>query len=205
MREFRMLKIMAMATTCVFTLSACGVANTLMAERYRTQHLRFAKQEYQKSPGVLLRASVGAWGKYNEAEKLAAIIDYYTDPEQKLKSENIRYQFGMEVEKVFDNLSSSKFKRPVPQKLGRVEALKRVQCLNSLFSELSKKNFRRFLNARYPLFKAEAQCSAFLSRNPIPMRCVGWKFSTSGTTQRVGTNLVTSHRLRGNLVNKCAS
>ena len=200
-----MLKILAATAVCMLTLTACGAINSLMEEQYRTQHLRFAKQEYQKSPGVLMRASVGAWGKYNEAEKLAAIIDYYTDPERKLKSENIRYQFGMEVEKVFDNFSSSKFKKPVPQQLGRVEALKRVQCLNSLFGELSKKKFRRFLNIRYPLFKAEAQCSAFLSRNSIPMECVGWKLSTSEKTKKIGTKILRTYSLRGNLVNRCSS
>ena len=160
-----MFKILV-AAVCLLTLSACGAVNTLMEEQYRTQHLRFAKQEYQKSPGVLMRASVGAWRRYDEAAKLAAIIDYYTDPAGKLKSENIRFQFGMDVEKFFDGLSKSKFKKPVPQKLGREETLKRVQCLNGLLKELSKERFRIFLKVRYPLFKAEAQCSAYLSVIP---------------------------------------
>ncbi len=200
-----MLKILAMATTCVFTLSACGVANTLMAERYRIRHLGFTKQEYRKSPGVLMRASVIAWGAYDEDAKVAAVIDYYTAPEQRLKGESWNQRLGMELDKFFGNLGKSNVKKPVPQKLGRNEALKRVRCLNDLYNELSKKKYRRFRDSRYPLFKAEAQCSAFLSRHSIPMECVGWKISTSEKTEKIGTKILRTYRLRGNLVNRCSS
>ncbi len=198
-----MLKILTTGVVCMLTLSACGAVNTLMKEHYRTRHLRFTEQEYEKSPGVLMRASVGAWGKYDEDAKLAAMMDYYTDPEGKLKSGNVRYQFGMEVEEVFDNISGSNLKKPFPQELGRAEALKRVQCLNSLFGELSKKKFRKFLNSRYPLFKAEARCSAFLARHSVPIKCAGWKLASSSKTHRHGTTRVTTYSLKGKLVNTC--
>ncbi len=199
-----MLKILALAATCMFTLSACGAVNNIM-DRHRHQHLRFTKQEYRKSPGVLMRASVIAWGAYDEDAKVAAVIDYYTDPEQRLKAESWNHRLGMDLDKFFSNLGRSKAPKPVPLKLDRQEALKRVRCLNDLYNELSKKKYRRFRDSRYPLFKAEAQCSAFLSRNPIPTECVGWKISTSEKTEKIGTKILRTYGLRGNLVNRCSS
>ena len=200
-----MLKILAVTTVCMITLTACGAVNSLMEERFRIRHLGFTKQEYRKSPGVLMRASVIAWGAYDEDAKVAAVIDYHTAPEQRLKGESWNQRLGMELDKFFGNLGKSNVKKPVPQQLGRQEALKRVRCLNDLYNELSKKKYRRFRDSRYPLFKAEAQCSAFLSRNPIPMRCVGWRISTGEKTGKIGTKILRTYSLRGNLVNRCSS
>ena len=68
-----MLKTVAIAGACVLALSACTATSKLSEISYRTHHLMFEKWEYEKSPGVLLRASAGAWGRYDEVEKLPAI------------------------------------------------------------------------------------------------------------------------------------
>ena len=201
MGEFPVLKILTMAGACILTLSACGTTSNLGEIKYRTDHLRFEKQEYEKSPGVLMRASVGAWGRYDEAAKLAAIIDYYIDPEQRLKPQSLRFKWGSVMDGLLDGLSGPEFKRPVPQELSPEEAQKRVQCLNDLFVGIAERD-PRFLNVRYPLFKAEAQCSAFLSRNPIPMECIGWELSTSRGTDIFDATMT---EMEGVVVNKCAS
>ena len=206
MREFRMLKIVAMAGACILALSACGAVRNLdLGEiHYRTEHLRFEKQEYEKFPGVLMRASVGAWGRYDEAARMAAIVDYYIDPEQRLKPESLRFKWGSALDEALDSLSGSEFEIPDPQELSGLEAQKRVQCLNELYGEISGK-YRELLLARYALFKVEAQCSAFLARNPIPKECIGWKLSASRETHEVGSGVVIASRLTGNVIDKCAS
>ena len=173
-----MLKTVAIAGACVLALSACTATSKLSEISYRTHHLMFEKWEYEKSPGVLLRASVGAWGRYDEAEKLAAIVDYYLDPEARLKSDSLRFQWGLGVEKTLDGLSGPEFERPVPQELNHDEAQKRVHCLNELYGLITER-FPKFRLARYPLFKADAQCNAFLARDPIPTECIGWQLSAS--------------------------
>ncbi len=199
-----MLKVLVAAGVCIVTLTACGAVHKIM-DRRRHQHLLFTEQEYRKSPGVLMRASVIAWGDYDEDAKVAAIIDYYADPEGRLKPESWNHRLGMDLDKFLSNLGRSKAQRLAPQKLNRQEALKRVRCLNDLSNELSRKKYRVFRDSRYPLFKAEAQCSAFLARNPIPMECVGWKINASRKTERIGTKVLTTNSLSGNLVNKCGS
>ena len=72
-----------------------------MEERFKIQHLGFTKQEYRKSPGVLMRASVIAWGAYDEDVKVAAVIDYYTDPEQRLKGGKLESTAWDELGKIF--------------------------------------------------------------------------------------------------------
>ena len=201
--RFGVLKFLVSALAAMITLSACGTIDTLGKTAYRNHHMLFTETEYQDSPGVLMRASMGTWGKYDENAKMAAIIDFYVDPERRLQPDSFNHQLGMKLENIFSSLDGSKIQIPAPRDLSRDEAQERVHCLNQLVKGLEKRKFRQFLSARYPLFKVEAQCNSFLVRNPIPMECVDWEFSASRSTWRAGNNIVTSSNLKGELVNKC--
>ena len=185
----------------MFTLSACGVSQKIAEVSYRSHQLKFEEWEYQQTPGVLMRASVVAWEDYDETEKLAAIVDYYVDPAQRLQSESTRFKWGMAVEQAFHG----KYEIPLSQELSHEEAQKRVQCLNVFSSAIPEKHRILKTSRDYPLFKVEAHCNEFLSRNPIPIECIGWQLSTSQSNERVGSTIITRYDLMGKVVNKCAS
>ena len=204
-RKVRMLRALGAGTACMLLVSACGTFDGSRKEAYRNQELRFSKEEYKETPGVLMRASLGAWGNFGEGAKVTALIDYYADARARLKSKDFFQQLGLEIEGVFDSLSRSKFKLPSPRRLDRKGALKRVYCMNELYRELSKPHFRKFLGQLYPLFKVEAQCNAFVSRHAVQTECLGWRLGTKRTTFRGKKGTVTMDQLEGEVVNRCAS
>ena len=194
--ESLMLKVIAATVACSLTLSACSTVDALREEQFRTHHLMFSEDEYQKYPGVLMRASLHAWGAYNEEAKVAAVVDYYADPEGRLKPENFRYRIGTSLDKILGGALTN-VKKPQPRKLKREDALKRIRCMDDLSRKLSKRTFRE---TRIPLFAIEARCNAFLSRNSVPMECVSWKISTKRESWGDGY----FDELTGYLVNTCA-
>ena len=189
-----MLKIMAATVACSLTLSACSTVDALWEEQYRTQHLLFSEDEYQKYPGVLMRASLHAWEAYDEEAKVAAVVDYYADPEGRLRPENFRYRIGTSLENILGGASTEK---PLPRKLKREDALERTRCMDDLATKLSESRFRE---SRVPLYTIEARCNAFLSLNSVPMECVGWEVSTE--RERWGDGYL--DKLTADLVNTCA-
>ena len=191
--ESLMLKIIAATVACSLTLSACSAVDALQEEQFRTHHLRFSEDEYQKYPGVLMRASLHAWGAYNEEAKVAAVVDYYADPEGRLKPENFRYRIGTSLEKILGGALTN-VKKPQPRKLKREDALKRIHCMDDLSKKLSERTIG------IPSFAIEARCNAFLSRNSVPMECVSWEISTK--RERWGDGYF--DKWTGYLVNTCA-
>ena len=159
----------------------------------------FEKSEYEQHPGVLMRASVGAWGDYDNAQKLAAITDYYVAPQRRLEPDSLRFRWNFGVEQSLDSLSRVQLTLPLAQALGPDDAQRRVRCLDALFGEISA-HHRRFLKARYPLFKAEAQCNAFLAAHPVDAQCIGWDLTPS--TEKFWDARIFS--LAGHVVDNCA-
>ena len=192
-----MLKVLTRASLCVLLLGGCTVVDNLAEEKYRLDYLRFTAQEYRDSPGVLFRASLRAWGDYSEEAKVAALIDYYTDPVTRLKSENWRYRFDMQLSR----LEASGAQPPVPQTLDREGALRRVHCINELFRELSRPQYQEFLENWQALIQVEAECNAFLSSQSVPTECVGWDVGPRETRSVLGGTMTTREVT---VVNGCA-
>ena len=97
-----MLKSIVLAIVCLVVLSACSTVKTTVKKindvQYRNQHLMFSEEEYQQSPGVLMRASVVAWNDYNQVSKAVALIDYYANPDKALAPTTFPHKMNFSIE-----------------------------------------------------------------------------------------------------------
>ena len=197
-----MLKSIALAIVCLVVLSACTTVKKISDLGYRHHHLMFSEEEYQQSPGVLMRASVNAWNDYNQDSKVAALIDYYDNPDNALAPTTFPHKMNFSVEdsRFFRGSKRGHEDKPEAREMQHEEALRHVQCLDEFHREVSQGPFS---NHRIPLFRVNTYCDDFLAENDIQNECIHWEIEVGEKVHNYGSDTVRETTLEAELVDKC--
>ncbi len=199
-----MLKLnsVALCLVCLVVLSACATIKKIGDVQYRNHHLMFSEEEYQQSPGVLMRASVNAWNDYNLDSKVASLVDYYANPDKALTPTTFPHKmnFSLEDSDIFRGSQLGREDRPEAREIQREEALRHVHCLDEFHRGVSQGPFS---NHRIPLFRVDTYCDDFLAENDIQNECIHWEIEVGEKVHNYGSDTVRETTLEAELVDKC--